>query len=258
MLPSDNKHMAQIILPIDPFQITQGFGENPASYARFGLKGHNGWDIRTIYPDTPNGKRKIMAPQDSKFYRVGNEGNDGFGKYIEIITKTSKNTWKHTFAHCDSYEAFTDKKMGESIATSDNTGNSTAPHSHWTAKRLNADGSVKDYDNGYFGAVNPQEYIDEVRADIINLPTTMPTELQKYRIDWKEIAVSKGLDVNSSQFADYRNIDKIISDKISAATDSKNKEIQSLKDQLALAGQSNKYTDVGHAFIDLVKKTQGL
>lgn len=158
----------KLVLPIDPFNLTQGFGENPQAYAQFGLKGHNGWDIKTKYSDTPDGKRSILAPQDADFYKKGDEGTKGFGRYIEILTTTSKTKWKHTFAHCDSVDNFVNRKQGEKIAISDNTGNSTGAHLHWTVKRMNSDGTVKDYNNGYFGAVNPQEYVDEVRADINN------------------------------------------------------------------------------------------
>ena len=167
----------KVQLPIDPFQITQVFGVNRAAYEQFGMIGHNGWDIRTIYPDTPNGKRFILATQDSTFFSKGNEGTKGYGLYFEVKTKTSKNTWKHTFAHCDSIESFSIKRQGEKLAISDNTGNSTASHLHWTVKRLNADGSVKDYNNGYFGAVNPQEYVDEVRAEVSNSDPTMEEKI---------------------------------------------------------------------------------
>ena len=238
----------KLILPIDPFQLTQEFGVNAADYARFGLKGHNGWDIRTIYPDTPNGKRSILAPQDIAFYRQGNEGNDGFGLYFEVITYTSKGMWKHTFAHCDHIDVFIKRNQGEVMAVSDNTGNSTAPHLHWTVKRLKPDGTVKDYSNGYFGAVNPQEYIDEVRADIINSPqipmANLPAELQKYSLNWKQIAVDKGFDVNDSkipEFVEYVNTDKIMADKVAKALKGQNDAIVSVGlDPQDLLGSLNK------------------
>ena len=155
----------KVQLPIDPFELTQGFGENPNWYVVYKLKGHNGWDIKTIYPDTPSGRRYITAPQDVQFYKQSNDP-PGYGLYFEVITK-AKSLWKHTFAHCHSIETFTDKKQGETMAISDNTGNSTGPHLHWTTKRIkivNGQHEVQDYNNGYFGAVNPQEYVDEVRS----------------------------------------------------------------------------------------------
>ncbi len=151
-------------LPIQPFQITQIFGVNASSYTQFGLKGHNGWDVRTIYVDSPNGHRPILAPQDAVKYKQGNEGAVGYGLYFEVITRTPKGIWKHTFAHCKSIEPFAEKKEGQTMAISDNTGNSTASHLHWTVKRLNPDMTVRDYNNGFFGAINPQEYINEVNS----------------------------------------------------------------------------------------------
>lgn len=155
----------KVQLPVDPFNLTQGFGEHPEWYTVFGLKGHNGWDVRTKYPDTPAGFRNILATQDTQFYKQANEGNKGYGLYFEVLTK-AVSLWKHTFAHCNSIESFNEKKQSEVMAISDNTGNSTASHLHWTVKRIkvvNGVHEVQNYNNGYFGAVNPQEYLDEVR-----------------------------------------------------------------------------------------------
>lgn len=227
--------MAKLVLPIDPFQITQGFGERPDVYKQFGLAGHNGWDIRTKYPDTPEGRRYIVATQDSQLYKKAVDPK-GFGNYFEVITRTSKGIWKHTFAHCHSIEDFKEKKQGEPMAISNNTGFSTAAHLHWTPKRIrigsNGTHEVINYNNGYFGAVNPQEYIDEVRADITISPqppmATLPPELQKYSEKWNEIAVNKGFDVNSPQFASYREIDKILSDKLKIDRENRDNAIRAV------------------------------
>lgn len=157
--------MADIIRPIEPFELTQGFGEHPEWYARFGLKGHNGWDLRTKFPDTPNGFRNILAPWLCKFYVQGNEGNDGYGLYFEVIIQLY-NTWKLTLAHCNSIESFQTKNEGETMAISDNTGNSTGSHLHLTVKKgtlSNGKFTNFDNDNGYFGAVEPQIFFDELR-----------------------------------------------------------------------------------------------
>lgn len=157
--------MADIVRPIEPFELTQGFGENPASYAKFGLKGHNGWDLRTKYPDTPQGHRNIMASWLMKYYRRGTDPT-GYGEFFETVCQL-KSIWKLTYAHCLTIENFDTKNEGENMAISDNTGNSTGSHLHLTVKRIkivNGQHEVQDYNNGYFGAVNPQEYFDELRA----------------------------------------------------------------------------------------------
>lgn len=169
--------MADIIRPIEPFELTQGFGENPQDYARFGLKGHNGWDLRTKYPDTPQGHRFILASWLSNFYATGDEGNDGFGKYFEVIV-TLNNTWKLTYGHCLAIDSFTTKNEGESMGISDNTGNSTGDHLHLTAKKGTlSNGKFQSFDpnNGYFGAVNPQGFFDELRAFKQNNSSVAPT-----------------------------------------------------------------------------------
>ena len=157
--------MSDIIRPIEPFELTQGFGGNPEAYARFGLKGHNGWDLKTKLPDTPQGFRNILSSWRSQFYAQGNEGNDGFGLYFEVIVRLY-NTYKLTYAHCKSIEHFENKNEGDVMAVSDNTGNSTGSHLHLTVKRgqLQNGKFVSDnYNNGYFGAINPQEFFDELR-----------------------------------------------------------------------------------------------
>lgn len=157
--------MSDIIRPIEPFELTQGFGGNPEAYVRFGLKGHNGWDFKTKFPDTPQGFRYIFSSWKSQFYSQGNEGNDGFGLYFEVIIQLY-NTYKLTYAHCKSIEHFENKNEGETMAISDNTGNSTGSHLHLTVKRgkLQSGKFISDnYNNGYFGAINPQEFFDELR-----------------------------------------------------------------------------------------------
>ena len=157
--------MSDIIRPIEPFELTQGFGGNPEAYARFGLKGHNGWDLKTKFPDTPQGFRNIFSSWKSKFYGQGNEGNDGFGLYFETIIHLY-NAYKLTYAHCKSIEQFDNKSEGESMAISDNTGNSTGSHLHLTVKRgqlSNGKFVSENYNNGYFGAINPQIFFDELR-----------------------------------------------------------------------------------------------
>ncbi|HCE31001.1 MAG: hypothetical protein UT54_C0003G0025 [Candidatus Daviesbacteria bacterium GW2011_GWB1_39_5] len=182
--------MADIIRSIEPFELTQGFGDNPQAYARFGLKGHNGWDLRTQYPDTPKGFRNILTSWLSKFYTQGNEGNDGFGLYFEVIVQLY-NTYKLTYAHCNSIENFQTKNEGEAMGISDNTGNSTGSHLHLTVKRgslQNGKFISDNYNNGYFGAIEPQEFYDELRQYKKEKGTTQNPEgcLVPNTLEWRQ------------------------------------------------------------------------
>lgn len=169
--------MAKLIYPIDPFFLTQIFGVNKQNYAKFGLDGHNGWDFRTKWPDTPEGRRYIIASFLSEFYRRGNDP-PGYGLFFETIVRL-KTTWKLTFAHCHSIEEFAKKNAGDHMAISDNTGNSTGAHLHLTVKpiRIRADGTHENIEqnNGYFGAVDPQRFFGELQAFQEGGETPMPT-----------------------------------------------------------------------------------
>lgn len=157
--------MSDIIRPIEPFFLTQGFGENPQNYAKYGLKAHNGWDIKTKYSDTPQGRRHILSSWLSKFYKQADEGKNGYGKYFEVLVQL-KNLWKLTYGHCHSVFQFEEKNESEPMGISDNTGNSTGPHTHLTTKIGKIEGGVfksDNYNNGYFGAVDPQIFFDELR-----------------------------------------------------------------------------------------------
>lgn len=239
--------MADIIRPIEPFELTQSFGENPAAYARFGLKGHNGWDFKTKFPDTPNGFRNILAPWLCKFYVQGNEGSDGYGLYFEVIIQLY-NTWKLTIGHCNSIESFQTKNEGETMAISDNTGNSTGSHMHLTVKKgslSNGKFTNTDNDNGYFGAVEPQIFFDELRKfkkehgtattpDSCLVPNT-PEWRQKY-----EVLVG-----GASKWAETLKILEITDDPSTTPSD---------KIKSVVAGYKSRETDQANKLIDKQKE----
>lgn len=175
--------MGDIVTPIVPFELTQGFGGNAAAYAKFGLAGHNGWDFKTKFNDTPKGQRYILASWLSKFYAKGDEGTGGYGKYFQVLVQL-QNLYQLTYAHCFSIEAFKEKTEGDHMAISDNTGNSTGAHCHFTVKRgkvVNGVFQADNYNNGYFGAIEPQIFFDELRKAKYPAPSGDDVTLNKIK-----------------------------------------------------------------------------
>ena len=93
--------------------ITQYFAENPALYAQFNLKGHNGVDLVAPH-GTP-----MVAVEDGIIVDV-NDNPAGFGKNVKILA--GKNLW--VYGHCDviTVKVGDTVKAGEVIATMGNTG----------------------------------------------------------------------------------------------------------------------------------------
>ena len=124
--------------------VTQGFAERPDVYKQFGMLGHNGLDLRAAI-GTP-----VFAPFEGTIQVL--DDPKGYGFYIKLRKYNAEITLGHLskFLVLDGQKVYT----GDKIALSGNSGFSTAPHLHVTLKKLDGNGNVINYDNGYFGAYN--------------------------------------------------------------------------------------------------------
>ena len=139
------------------FVLTQGFGENPASYAQFGMKGHNGLDY-----GTPT-NTQIVAPHGGKVIETSNDPT-GYGLYIKIENDKEGSV----LAHLKTFQVQVGQTVseGQPIGLSDNTGNSTGPHLHWGYYLF-----PRDRQNGYAGFIN--------QLPLIAQPVPPQADLQK-------------------------------------------------------------------------------
>ena len=139
--------------PVRKVYLTQGWGENPDIYSRFGLKGHNGIDLRVF---DNNGNRAIsgdlIAPHDGKIIEASLD-SDGYGWYYKIENDVEGSILGHNkqllFKVGDTVEE------GQLIAYTDNTGWSTGAHVHWGYYR-----KPRDRGNGYSGTCDPKPFIN--------------------------------------------------------------------------------------------------
>lgn len=117
--------------------LTQGFGENPASYAKFGMKGHNGLDY-----GLPSGT-PVLAPHTGKVIEASSDPT-GYGNYLKIENDKEGSV----LAHLREFKVSVGSSVseGDLVGYSDNTGNSTGPHLHWGYYTL-----PRNRQNGYAG-----------------------------------------------------------------------------------------------------------
>jgi len=181
--------------PIDNFTpkeypagcITQFFAENPALYAHMKMNGHNGIDIISAHGSP------IYAIESGTVCEVRYD-EKGYGKHVRIITD-GKNAREWTYGHCNAItvEVGDRVKEGDLIATMGNTGfvvsdgyagtfwgalpkGNRGTHLHlglrevrrsktgWSYEGSDIKIEVKNYDNGYKGAIDPMPYIKDLQS----------------------------------------------------------------------------------------------
>jgi murein DD-endopeptidase MepM/ murein hydrolase activator NlpD len=127
------------------FPITQLFGENPAIYAPFGLKGHNGIDFGLASGNN------VLAPFSGTIKEAYFDQN-GYGNYIKIEDSIQGSVLGHLLSFNVSIGQTVNE--GDKIGISDNTGNSTGAHLHWGYYKF-----PRDRNNGYNGFINQYDLI---------------------------------------------------------------------------------------------------
>lgn len=200
--------------PITPFVVNQPFGVNPATYAQFGLKGHNGIDLRAFHG------QPVYAAHDGTAY-FESDANQGEG--VVVISNQTCNYdvdacvftfnlqkpevfWKSVYWHfCDELKdpkfvspvlkyqranngAGMEVKAGDLLGYADNTGFSTGDHLHFALKPIkkgnpNPQDATDDTpgqwvnvspNNGFLGGIDPAPYLTATPAQ--NVPELVITE----------------------------------------------------------------------------------
>jgi murein DD-endopeptidase MepM/ murein hydrolase activator NlpD len=183
--------------PLDKIVVNQVFGDNracvnnknsadvitcnglypPKGYRSLysKMKGHNGLDLNA-YRGQP-----IYASQDGVVTEYVAEDSRGLG--IGIQTKrrhwcqeTGKNEYfKIRYWHnlVNLVKKGDEVRLGQIIALADNTGYSSGDHLHLEAKPVSKQGRNLLQRNGFFGAVDPQQYMLPVRSSIFNKSRTL-------------------------------------------------------------------------------------
>jgi murein DD-endopeptidase MepM/ murein hydrolase activator NlpD len=142
--------------PLSQVKITQHFGERPEVYKP--LFGHNGLDLKTLYSDSLDGKRPVLAAADGIVSEIGDQGNQGYGRFVRLQHSDHSET---IYGHLDKQLVQKDDHVtaGQPIAISDNTGFSSAPHLHFGYRP-----AQYDKNNGYGGYIDPLPFLEETES----------------------------------------------------------------------------------------------
>lgn len=149
-----------ILCPIPaPVRITQHFGARPSTYARFGLSGHSGVDF--TYADKSY-QGPVHSPYDALVWDTGYEPG-GYGKYVLLLTDAGGDGLRRevVLSHLRRIDVEKGQRvyMGDPVGLLGNTGFSDAPHLHLGLRRRNDTFQVEDYNNGYHGFIDFEEYL---------------------------------------------------------------------------------------------------
>lgn len=139
--------------PLSKIFITQQFGDRPGVYKPY--KGHTGIDFRTIFPDSPDGKRPVLAAAVGKVIEVGDQGTSGYGRFVRLEHTDGSQT---VYGHLETWQVTKGQavNVGDTLGISDSTGFSSAPHLHFGYRP-----AQYDYHNGYAGYVDPLPFFEK-------------------------------------------------------------------------------------------------
>lgn len=137
--------------PLDTIFITQRFGEDPALYGRWNLKGHHGLDFRTKTSTDPIGKQNIYAVLSGTVIQA--TYNDNNGNFVRL---KHEDGGQSVYLHLSALKVTSGEPIeaGELIGISGNTGFSGGPHLHFGYRP-----SGFDVSDGYMGYVDCEPFL---------------------------------------------------------------------------------------------------
>lgn len=191
-------------------RVTQLFGQDFVMngkwvYQSLGMKGHNGIDYG-LPVGTP-----IFASHDGIITHVKKD-KGGYGWHVRI--RSSAFARETIYAHLSRIDVKRGQWIaaGDKIGLSGNTGLSSGPHLHWGLRRLIKSAKplerwqVQDYDNGFFGWVDPFNLYDfekmDFKYDFIKKTSSAPKIVARlmgddsavgYTITWKGTSLNYNL-----------------------------------------------------------------
>jgi hypothetical protein len=235
--------------PVKKIFITQVFGVNPAMYAKFGLKGHNGIDYRAFLPNGnraySGGVSEVFAPHSGKIIENRLDSN-GYGWYIKIENEKYGSVLGH-FSQQSPLGVGSSVKIGQFVGFQGTTGNSTGIHLHWGFYK-----HPRNRANGYGGFINQQGLYQEYGSNQEGGNMSEYEEAIRKAVAYDEVCKVLEQTTTTSAEATVTTLSKIISDKerylkerneARSERDNYAEEIKGLNNQISLLKKDNKATN---------------
>ncbi|MBK3666167.1 M23 family metallopeptidase [Bradyrhizobium diazoefficiens] len=184
--------------PVTPVHVKQGFGSNPAYYARFldkfgnPQKGHMGVDFQASHG------QPVHAAHDGIAMYI-KDAHGGEGVYVLNKELGYQTIYWHLIGNTDQNyglplpfdNGWHDVKTGDLIGYADNTGapfESLGDHCHFGMQFVDQNGNPLNQDNGFNGCVDPTPFlplattetqVQQVATAIQNVDPQSPTTPQQ-------------------------------------------------------------------------------
>lgn len=159
------------------FKVTQEFGNNPAYYGQFGLKGHEGIDL------IPTGTVwDVLCLADGVVVTdVDNPASGAYGVYVTV--------WHPTLNKATQYCHFKENYVsngdtvtkGQKLGLMGTSGNTQGAHLHLNLYETDDNGVRLNKGNGYNGGIDPKPFLNEDDALPVNSDQAVLDQLRAER-----------------------------------------------------------------------------
>jgi murein DD-endopeptidase MepM/ murein hydrolase activator NlpD len=142
---------------VSPFlckcKVTQEFGANPANYAGFGLKGHEGVDYVPVDPFWG-----VHAIEAGSVVLDHDERDTAYGNSVRVQSADGRVL---LYAHLSEnvVNLGDEVEAGQLLGIMGNTGNSHGAHLHLSVYHVDILGQRLNIDNGFKGMLDPEKEI---------------------------------------------------------------------------------------------------
>lgn len=207
------------------FPMTQDWNDPRyrASYAKFGLQGHNGQDF-----GCPMGT-PIIAPHAGRIIESALDST-GYGWYVKIENDKEGSILGH-FKQAPLVSVGASVTQGQPVGLSGSTGNSTGPHLHWGYYRF-----PRKRDNGFSGTVDQTHWMNQDDENYLDELIDMRASRDKWKSQYSDLEKKYVKDTQSAT-EHAKNLQSTVSEQNNTIQQMQKTIVESEKEKTRLLGE---------------------